>query len=305
MLFHEIYGCYYNAVAGILCQAVKGELTEKEMQKIIEEKAFSESFLTVIPSLKDEKWQLLKRDLSTPIKNEPSMPLTDLQKRWLKAISLDPKIKLFDADFSFLDGVEPLFTPNDYTVFDKYSDGDDFESNAYIKNFKVIFKAIKNRERLKVRYHGSKGTFRVIECDPYMLEYSEKDDKFRVHIRSQYGAAMINLSGIERCTLIGKSREEIKASAVNNEKSFVMELLDHRNALERVMFHFAHFKKEAEKIGDERYRIKIFYDSSDETELVIRVLSFGPFVEVTEPQNFRNLIIERLKKQKNIQNKEL
>ena len=84
-----------------------------------------------------------------------------------------------------------------------------------------------------------------------------------------------------------------------------MELLDHRNALERVMLHFAHFKKEAEKISDERYRIKIFYDSSDETELVIRVLSFGPFVEVTEPQNFRNLIIERLERQKNIQNKEL
>lgn len=305
MLFHEIYGCYYNAVAEILHQAVNGELTEKGMQKIVTEKAFSESFLTVVPSLKDEKWQLLKKDLSTPIKNEPSMPLTDLQKRWLKAISLDPRVKLFDADFSFLDGAEPLFTPDDYSVFDKYNDGDDFESNAYIKNFKVIFKAIKNRERLKVRYHGSKGTFRVIECDPYMLEYSEKDDKFRVHIRSQYGASIINLSGIERCTFVGKLKEEIKASAVNNEKCFVMELLDHRNALERVMLHFAHFKKEAEKISDERYRIKIFYDSSDETELVIRVLSFGPFVEVTEPQNFRNLIIDRLKRQKNIQNKEL
>lgn len=305
MLFHEIYGCYYNAVAEILHQAVNGELTEKGMQKIVTEKAFSESFLTVVPSLKDEKWQLLKKDLSTPIKHEPSMPLTDLQKRWLKAISLDPRVKLFDTDFSFLDGVEPLFTSDDYTVFDKYNDGDDFESNTYTKNFKVIFNAIKNKERLKVRYHGSKGTFRVIECDPYKMEYSEKDDKFRVHIRSQYGAAMINLSGIERCTLIGKLREEIKASAVNNEKCFVMELLDHRNALERVMLHFAHFKKEAEKIGDERYRIKVFYDGSDETELVIRVLSFGPFVEVTEPKNFRNLIIERLKRQKNIQNKEL
>ena len=94
MLFHEIYGCYYNAVAEILHQAVNGELTEKGMQKIVTEKAFSESFLTVVPSLKDEKWQLLKKDLSTPIKHEPSIPLTDLQKRWLKAISLDPRVKL-------------------------------------------------------------------------------------------------------------------------------------------------------------------------------------------------------------------
>ena len=67
------------------------------------------------------------------------MPLTILQKRWLKAMSLDPRIKLFDADFSFLDDVEPLFTPADYTVFDKYNDGDDFESKDYIKNFRMIF----------------------------------------------------------------------------------------------------------------------------------------------------------------------
>ena len=92
---------------------------------------------------------------------------------------------------------------------------------------------------------------------------------------------------------------------LESTEHITLELLDHRNALERVMLHFAHFKKEAEKISDERYRIKIFYDSSDETELVIRVLSFGPFVEVTEPKDFRNLIIERLKRQKNIQNKEL
>ena len=47
MLFHEIYGCYYNAVAKILHQAVNGELTEKGMQKIVTEKAFSESFLHI------------------------------------------------------------------------------------------------------------------------------------------------------------------------------------------------------------------------------------------------------------------
>lgn len=305
MLFHEIYGCYYNAVAEILRQAVNGELTEKSMQEIIEQKSFSESFLTIIPSLTDEKWQLLKNDLSTPIKNEPSMPLTDLQKRWLKAISLDPRVKLFDVDFSFLDGVTPLFTPDDYTVFDKYNDGDDFETKIYVKNFRFIFNAIKNKERIKIRYHSSKGYFRVIEGDPYMLEYSEKDDKFRVHIRTQFGAAMINLSGVERCTFVAKIKERPKTSAVNNESFFVLELLDYRNTLERVMLHFAHFKKEAEKIDDKKYRVKIFYDTSDETELVIRVLSFGPFVEVTEPQNFRNLIIERLKRQKNIQNKEL
>lgn len=305
MLFHEIYGCYYNAVAEILRQAVNGELTEKSMQEIIEQKAFSESFLTIIPSLTDEKWQLLKNDLSTPIKNEPSLPLSDLQKRWLKAVSLDPRVKLFDVDLSFLDGVPPLFTPDDYTVFDKYNDGDDFESEHYINVFRTLMYAIKNKKRAKISYHGAKGTFRIFWADPYKMEFSEKDNKFRVLIRSCRNGTMLRLNGIESIEITGDAFPDNTTVFLENTEHITLELLDYRNALERVMLHFAHFKKEAEKIDDKKYRVKIFYDTSDETELVIRVLSFGPFVEVTEPQSFRNLIIERLKKQKNIQNKEL
>ena len=33
--------------------------------------------------------------------------------------------------------------------------------------------------------------------------------------------------------------------------------------------------------------------------MVIRILSFGPLVEVLGSENFRNLVIEKLKKQKN------
>ena len=39
-------------------------------------------------------------------------------------------------------------------------------------------------------------------------------------------------------------------------------------------------------------------DRFDETEIVIRVLSFGPYVKVLEPEGFVNLIKERLISQK-------
>ena len=39
-------------------------------------------------------------------------------------------------------------------------------------------------------------------------------------------------------------------------------------------------------------------DRFDETEIVIRVLSFGPYVKVLEPESFANLIKERLISQK-------
>ncbi len=39
------------------------------------------------------------------------------------------------------------------------------------------------------------------------------------------------------------------------------------------------------------------YNREDKTELVIRVLSFGPFLKVVEPEDFVELIKERLANQ--------
>ena len=73
---------------------------------------------------------------------------------------------------------------------------------------------------------------------------------------------------------------------------------DRRNTPERVLMHFAHFEKQAERLADGRYRVTILYDFDDETEMVIRILSFGPTVRVTAPDNFVSLMRERLIKQK-------
>ena len=66
------------------------------------------------------------------------------------------------------------------------------------------------------------------------------------------------------------------------------------------MLHFAHFQKEARRLSDNFYEVKVFYDAGDATELVIRVLSFGPLVRVTEPEDFVRLIKERLMMQKEL-----
>ena len=39
------------------------------------------------------------------------------------------------------------------------------------------------------------------------------------------------------------------------------------------------------------------YDKDDETELLIRVLSFGPVLQVTDPPEFASLVKERLSRQ--------
>ena len=99
MIFSELYSAYYNAVAEILAKAIDGERDEKVLRKIVEEKAFGESAVTVLPALKSGKWQLMKSDLTPVIKHKPTMPLTLLQKMWLRAVSLDPRVTLFGIDF--------------------------------------------------------------------------------------------------------------------------------------------------------------------------------------------------------------
>ena len=163
MLFHEIYSNYYVAVSSILKEAVRGTLTGKKLNAIVLEHAFGESLLTIPDGLKGEKWRLIHKDLSTPLKGEPSMPLTQLKEAPAKTVTF--------------------------------------------------------------------------------------------------------------------------------------ELEDRRNAMERVLLHFSHLEKETKRLDKCRYRVTLKYDRQDETEMVIRILSFGSAIRVTEPESFVTLIRERIRKQ--------
>lgn len=299
MIFHEIYSAYYNAVAKILSSLVNGEDGEKNLQKIVAEYAFGESVLTILPSLKGGRWQLADSNFKTQIKNEPTMPMTTLQKRWLKAISLDKRIRLFDVSFEGLREVEPLFTDDDYYIYDKYSDGDPYGDEGYISRFKVILEAINKKLPINVEMLNRSGDVVFVRCIPTKLEYSEKDDKFRMYTSGAKYVYAINLARIIKCKLY--EGEKIVSSKVSPHKTetVTVEITDERNAFERVMLHFAHFEKRAECVGRRKYHLKITYNREDESEMVIRILSFGPMVRVLGPESFVDLIKEKLKKQQN------
>ena len=100
MLFSEIYGSYFNVVAAVLTEATEKTLTAGKLTSIVQEKAFAESVLSIPVALQSGAWPLLDSDFHTILREKPTMPLTTLQKRWLKAILSDPRIALFDPDTS-------------------------------------------------------------------------------------------------------------------------------------------------------------------------------------------------------------
>ena len=299
MIFREWYGAYYSAVAELLRAAVDHPVTDRELRTIIAANAFAESGPVIESALREERWPLLRADGTTPLWHAPTMPMTMLEKRWLKAVSLDPRVRLFDLSLEGLEEVEPLFRPEDIRVFDRYADGDPFEDEVYIRNFRLILNAIREETPLRIRMVNNRGGKVSVTVRPEFLEYSEKDDKFRLLTKGGRYGKTINLARILSCKPCDGEdpfhRRKARKPAV---RTLVLEVFDGRNALERVMLHFAHFEKEAQRLDDRRYRLCIRYRRDDETELVIRVLSFGPFVRVVEPDSFVTLIKDRLRRQK-------
>lgn len=297
MLFNEVYGCYYNVIASILAKAVSGDLTDAEINTIICEKAFAESVLTIPAALRDERWPLLLRDNTTPLEHTPTMPLTTLQKRWLKALLLDARIRLFAPSEAGLEGVEPLFSLEAFVYFDRYTDGDPYEDERYISRFHTILTALRENRKLRLRFTGHLGSKQSWECIPYKLEYSSKDDKFRLLVKTPRNALTVNLARIDSCELLEPYGTDGFHPKQPKKHTLIMELTDERNALERAMLHFSHLEKETVRLDGNRYQIKLSYDREDETELLIRVLSFGPMLRVISPDSFIEKLKERLQKQ--------
>lgn len=303
MLFNEIYSSYFNVVADVLARACEGNLQESDINEIIAKKAFGESVLNIPSALKNREWKLLTEDLETPLLSKPTMPLTTLQKQWMKALLSDPRIKLFNPSTEDLEDVEPLYKQEWLEYYDRYSDGDNYENERYIENFRLILQALREYRKISVKYKGPRRKHNR-NFIPYRLEYSSKDDKFRL-IATGEGCinnqpVTMNLARIKEVRLMGHYPGELYEPPKPNNKEIVVELINERNCLERFMLHFSHLEKEAEKIDNTHYRITMKYDRDDETEILIRIISFGAMVKVVSPNRFITLIKERLKKQQEL-----
>lgn len=306
MLFSEIYSAYYNTVASIIACSQKNELDSDSLYGIVKDSAFPESYLTIGSSLETGKWPLIKEDYSTNIKNFPTMPLTFLQKQWLKALIFDKRFKLFVSPQvqsrleKDLQDIESLFEQKDFYLYDKYLDADPYDDEVYIKNFHTILDAVHQKKLIQVEYTGRFGQKDIFVCSPSKIEYSEKDDKFRIISKVKNKVTILNVARIISCEIIGEKNDvAISENGLPKKRRarVVLEIYDDRKAMERIMLAFAHFEKSAIQVDENTYRLTINYDSFDETELVIRVLSFGPMVKVLEPENFVSLIKQRIEKQ--------
>lgn len=186
-LFSEIYSCYYQVLRHLLCS--QNALTQQDIRSRICGEGFEESLLSIIPKLEDGTWNLLEKDgnlFCSKISSSFLTPVSDLEKSYLKALLSDPRINLFldreqtKALQSMLSAVSPLWSPGQFRYFDRFPDGDPYEDETYRNRFRTLLKAQKQNRYVDIDYTSPAGRRLHHHYIPARLEYSIKNDKFRL-----------------------------------------------------------------------------------------------------------------------------
>lgn len=313
-LFSEVYNCYFQVIKSLIQK--KNYISEEELNFRIKNSCFEESILYLLPKLTENEWGFYEKQdglLRSKLSTDFYVPLTDLQKSYLKAILLDDKIGLFLSDAEIADineafaDVEPLYVPEDFYYYDRFSDKDDYKNPDYRKHFRTITAAIQNHEYLDILYE-SRFHHRVHHNYlPCRLEYSIKNDCFRLlavnrSFRRNPRVETLNLSRIQAVTPTRQTVRQLPDINKSLRRSYYREpvriiIKNQRNALERAMLQFANYEKSTRKIDHNTYECLIYYNKKTETELLIEVLSFGPMIKVVGNETFLQLIKDRLKRQ--------
>ena len=316
-LFSEVYGCYFTVVSHILESARKG-LTKTEIERLVDTHGFYDSAFHLLPSLFSGEWELLEKQENSyfsKIKNTAKRPLTTLESAWLKALLSDPRIRLFLSDSAIteleevLADVDPLYFQEDFHYYDRHSDGDNYTDEEYRERFRTVLAACKSGCPLMIEYDSGQGRRTKRQYHPYKIGYSLRDDKFRLFCavfnqkENRLKKVTLNLG---RMTAVKPSEHSFSVTAdlqslystPNLKEPAALEISKERNALERCMMQFASYERQTEYDRErDVYTCRLWFDPADETELLIRVLSFGPVVKVLGPENFLRQVKERIGRQ--------
>lgn len=315
-LFSEIYNSYYQILQALLQH--KEGFTLEDLRTGVKELGFEESLIYLIPKLSSKEWGLCEKEgdcYLSSLSQQFYLPLSRLQKSYIKTILLDKRMQLFldenqrELLLSQLTEADVLWQEKNFHYYDRFSDGDDYSSPLYIESFRTLVAAIEKQHFVDIEY-VSKSNQRVHHHYlPARLEYSVKNDKFRLlalentknnHMRLE----ILNLDRMEKVRLMEKHSDVSVDLNALIRKTYYKEpvsllIHDRRNALERAMLQFANYDKNTTKLAENECQCLIYYNEKQETELLIEVLSFGPMVEVTGNERFLRQLKRRLNRQKN------
>ncbi|MCT4685792.1 hypothetical protein [Vallitalea sp.] len=149
----------------------------------------------------------------------------------------------------------------------------------------------------------------------YRIEYSAKDDKFRLNaVLINRGKIVyhskINVARIIRAEIIEQAKypSGISEYIYNHKMPEPIEIIlnNERNGFERVFVHLSNYERNSEYDEETNTcRVKIYYYDFDESELLIQLLSYGPILKVVGPEGFKRKLVDRINRQNRLFNTQL
>ncbi len=299
MIFHEIHNAYWRILGRLLTAAAETSVTPAELYALIREDGFAETSAVIPEKLKAE-WPLLA-DGKSVLAHTPPLLVTEAERAFLKAALADPRFTLFldEETAAALEGaladVAPLWTARDMIYYDRHADGDPFGAPRYREHFAAMVTALREKKQVEITYHPrAKGKTATHKGTVLSVEYSGKDDAFRFRFAHDDFFSTVNAAGLVAVTVTDAPAADV--SDRRKEETIVLSVEDKRNSLARALLHFSDLRKETTAV-DGRWQMMLHYDREDETEILIRILSFGPFLKILSPERMRKKLKERLIKQ--------
>ena len=161
---------------------------------------------------------------------------------------------------------------------------------------------------MEIDYNSPKGNRVHHYYVPIRLEYSAKNDKFRLLALAQnpHRRNKLETFNIDRIAYAHLTDNKLSSSIDINslirnsyyQEPLKLRIINKRNALERAMLHFANYEKNTVRIDENTYECLIYYNQSMETELLIEVMSFGPMLTVIGNERFLHILKARQHRQK-------
>lgn len=267
--FNRIYSAYYKIALKTVKAINKGEISTQEdftsyisAFQILNGKTptktekYRSEFLNATAGLFKAK----SGKVSTPFKNIPDdfmFPLTTIEISFLKTMVKDDRCKLIMGDSCNLlkaeldkpkyNEIYPYFDNEKYVIFDQYINGDKsfLEDQNYKNNFKFLLNATKGKKSVNFEYtedNVPKTKVSVTE----RIEYSQKEDRFKVIINSK--TRPLDIQNIRICEYTDKQLSPAKKREILTCIVAIDIPEDKKYTRNRLFREFSPFERNCEKM---------------------------------------------------------
>lgn len=313
--FNRYYSAYYRIALKTVKAINNGDIsTQDELMKYISEfkilngktpaksRKYQDDFIDSTNDLYKNK----NRELYTLFTNLPKdfmFPLTVIEISFLKTMINDERCKLIlgesygslksELEKPEYDEIYPYFDKEKYVVFDKYLNGDKlfYEDETYRNNFSFLIHAAKEQNPVYFEYVEDDIPKTKVSV-PEKIEYSQKEDRFKVILNSKNRP--LDIQNIKTCKYTDKQLSPKKEKEILTCKVLIDIPEGKEYARKRLFREFSPFERDCEKLDESGHILSFKFEKGDYKEIAYRLLQFGPYVHCVEPECVRDRIREKI-----------